>query len=103
MPKSLALLSLLTLAACYRPPAPVVPDTKTERQMIGLLAKFDLWDLDGDGKLDAKELRPATKLSGYPASQIIDYYDTSGDRKISLHEAQRGLDRHVKEHTDGDH
>ncbi|MFT3992142.1 MAG: EF-hand domain-containing protein [Luteolibacter sp.] len=103
MPKLITVLPLLALASCYRPPAPVVPDTKTERQMIGLLAKFDLWDYDGNGKLDAKELRPASKMSGRPVSEIIGYYDTNKDQQISLHEAQRGLDRHVEEHDSGNH
>ncbi len=78
------------LAACSQP-GPVVPKTKVERQMISLLQKFDLYDTDGSGKLDEKELSQNT--SGHPASEIIDFYDLNKDRKVSLREAQQGFSR----------
>lgn len=78
------------LAACSQP-GPIVPETKVERQMIGLLQKFDLYDTDGSGKLDEKELSQNT--TGHPAGEIIDFYDLNKDRKVSLREAQMGFKR----------
>lgn len=78
------------LAACSQP-GPVVPKTKVEKQMISLLQKFDLYDTDGDGKLDERELSQNT--SGHPAGEIIDFYDLNKDRKVSLREAQKGFSR----------
>ena len=84
---------ILALASCAKGPDPIVPETKVERQMIGLLQKFDLWDYDGDGNLTASELKPAVKASGQPAEKIIGFYDTGHDGKISLKEAQDGVSR----------
>lgn len=90
-------LSFLALSAfivsCSRGPGPVTPVTKTERQMIGLLQKFDRWDENGDGKLTAKELRRAKKITGHSPKEIIAFYDENGDKEISLKEAQQGLSR----------
>lgn len=61
--------------------------------MIGLLQKFDLWDLNGDQFLDASELNQASQLEDVTASALIDFYDVNGDRKISLREAQKGYKR----------
>ena len=95
-------LPLLALAACTQGPGPVVPDTKTERQMIGLLQKFDRWDLDGNGKLDAAELKPASALSGKSVAEILAYYDVNKDGGITLREAQKGLEKKVDAH-EGEH
>lgn len=87
-----AFLSLpLVLAVSCSHPGPIVPETKVEKQMVGLLEKFDLYDLDGNGQLDEKELSQNT--TGHPAKEIIDFYDQNGDRKVSLREAQRGFKR----------
>lgn len=87
-----ALLFLpIALSACNTHPGPVVPETRVEKQMIGLLEKFDLYDLDGNGKLNEKELSQNT--SGHPASEIIDFYDLDKDRQVSLREAQKGFKR----------
>jgi hypothetical protein len=83
-------------ASCSPGLGPVVPKTKVERQMIGLLEKFDRWDYNGDGKLTASELGEATKLSGVPAADIIKFYDTNGDGGITLREAQAGYGRPVE-------
>ncbi len=79
---------------------PVVPKTKIERQMIGLLEKFDRWDDDGDGQLDAAELnhgiaslRGKPQQVDYTSKQVIDFYDVNNDGKISMREAQAGYQR----------
>lgn len=61
--------------------------------MIGLLEKFDRYDLDGSGQLDSHELLAAQKSTGHPPSEIIAFYDQNKDQKISLREAQRGFSR----------
>lgn len=88
--KFVPLFLFAVLASCSQP-GPVVPETKVEKQMISLLQKFDLYDTDGSGKLDEKELSQNT--SGHPAGEIIDFYDLNKDRKVSLREAQRGFSR----------
>jgi Ca2+-binding EF-hand superfamily protein len=84
---------LLALSSCNSGPGPITPQTRVERQMVGLLEKFDRWDEDGNGKLTASELKEAEKRSGQPAAKIIDFYDTNGDRAITLREAQDGYSR----------
>jgi len=95
-------LPLLALASCFKGPGPIVPDTRTERQMIGLLQKFDRWDLDGNGELSAKELKPASATSGKSVAEILAYFDSNKDGSVSLREAQKGLERKVEEHS-GEH
>jgi len=84
---------ILAMASCAKGPDPIVPETKVERQMIGLLQKFDLWDYDGDGYLTASEIKPAEKASGYSPEKILAFYDTNHDGRISLKEAQDGVSR----------
>ncbi len=65
-----------------------------QRKKIGLLQKFDLWDLNGDGQLTEKELADGMRshdvqIAETPA-QIIEHYDRNGDRKVSMSEAQKG-------------
>lgn len=79
--------------ACSQGLGPVVPQTQTERKMIGLLEKFDLWDDNGDGQLDEAELEMGLEGTGHKATNVIDFYDTNRNRKISLHEAQAGYSR----------
>jgi hypothetical protein len=81
------------LAACASKPGPVVPKTPVEKQMIGLLEKFDRYDLNGDGKLDAKELIAAKKSTGHEPEEIIAFYDVDKNGTISLREAQHGYSR----------
>jgi hypothetical protein len=85
--KHFAFLPLFALAACASHPGPV------KRQMVGLLEKFDRWDYNGDGQLSESELKEAEQISGLPAADIIRFYDTSGNRRISLAEAQAGMSR----------
>lgn len=61
--------------------------------MIGLTEKFDRWDLNGDGFLTADELTEASRISGHPPNELIEFYDLNNDGKISLREAQAGLSR----------
>lgn len=86
-------LAACLLAACGGPPGPVIPETRVERQMIGLLEKFDRWDFNGDGFLDASELGEAERMTGAKPEAIIDFYDLDGDGRISLREAQLGYAR----------
>ena len=83
----------LGLAACSSGPGPVVPETRTERQMIGLLEKFDRWDENGNGELTLHELRHAKALSGQAPSKILKFYDVNENGGISLREAQAGYAR----------
>ena len=80
-------------AACSQGPGPVVPQTQTERKMIGLMQKFDLWDDNGDGQLDEAELEMGLKGMEHKPAAVIDFYDTNRNRKISLREAQAGYSR----------
>jgi hypothetical protein len=91
--KFLKLSPIFLLMACNPGIGPVVPQNHVERKMIGLLEKFDRWDENGDGTLDKRELAPAQKLSGLTPAEIIDFYDTDKDVKISLREAQAGYAR----------
>lgn len=93
MMKFLSLPLLAVCVSCSSAPGPVVPGTPIERQMIGLLQKFDRWDENGDGVLNEAELKPTEQVTGQPAGKVIDFYDTNGDRKISLKEAQKGFSR----------
>jgi hypothetical protein len=97
-------IRLLLLAAlcssCSHGPGPVVPKTKVERQMIGLLEKFDRWDYDGDGELDKKELdhgiaglRGKPQQVSYTSAEVLDFYDTNRNGKVSLAEGQAGYRR----------
>ena len=61
--------------------------------MIGLLQKFDRWDENGDGYLTEDELVKTKQLTGHTPAAVIAFYDTDGDGRISLKEAQNGLKR----------
>ncbi len=91
--KLLTLPLLFALASCSSGPGPITPKTKVERQMVGLLQKFDRWDDNGDGYLTAPELKQASKISHQPTAKITGFYDTNHDGKISLQEAQNGYSR----------
>lgn len=85
--KPYAALPIIALAACAPQPGPV------KRQMIGLLEKFDRWDYNGDGQLSLSELKEAEELSGLPAADILAFYDTGRNGRISLAEAEAGMSR----------
>ncbi len=82
-----AFAALVAIQACAPSPGPV------KRKMVGLLEKFDRWDYDGNGELSASELKDAEQIGGIPSDEIIDFYDTDEDRRISLVEAQSGMAR----------
>ncbi|MCP5533075.1 MAG: EF-hand domain-containing protein [Akkermansiaceae bacterium] len=85
----------VALVSCGPRIGPVVPQSDTERKMIGLLEKFDLWDLDGSGDLDLDEITRGIRSTGtdHPPESVLDFYDTNGDRRVSLAEAQQGYQR----------
>lgn len=91
--KFLSLPLFAVCVSCSSAPGPITPTTPVERQMIGLLQKFDRWDENGDGELTEIELKPTEQVTGQPASKVISFYDTDGDGRISLKEAQQGLSR----------
>lgn len=92
--KPTALLAItLAMISCSGGPGEFTPTTRVERQMVGLVQKFDRWDYNGDGQLSAKELAEPSKISGHTPAQIIAFYDTNKDGKISLKEAQAGYQR----------
>ena len=84
---------ILASFSCSTRPGPFTPETPVERQMIGLLEKFDRWDMNGDGRLVASELTDARSRTGHEPAEIIRFFDTDGDGAITLREAQGGLDR----------
>jgi hypothetical protein len=88
------------LAACASGPGPVTPENRTERQMLGLLEKFDRWDDDGDRELTAKEVdHGINRFKGtpmkvhYTGKQVVEFYDTNRNGTVSLREAQAGYHR----------
>lgn len=91
--KFLSLPLVVACISCSTAPGPITPTTPVERQMIGLLQKFDLWDENGDGELTQAELVKTKQLTGHTPAEVIAFYDTGGDGRISLKEAQKGLDR----------
>lgn len=92
---------MLAFVSCSTAPGPVTPTTPIERQMVGLLQKFDRWDEDGDGYLTASELAPTQQVTGRPPENVVKFYDGDGDRRISLKEAQAGLSRFDEVETHG--
>ncbi len=91
--KRLSSFLILALASCVTGPGPITPQTPVERQMIGLLQKFDRFDDNGDGYLTASELGQAEQVSGHSRAGIIAFYDMNQDGRISLREAQEGVAR----------
>lgn len=90
-------LALCSLTACSPGPGDAIPETRTEKQMLGLMEKFDRWDHNGDGELGSKETREGittaqgtSKGAKRKAAEVIKYYDKDGDGKVSLREAQAG-------------
>lgn len=87
------LLAAVASGGCSRGLGPVVPTTPAQRQMIGLLQKFDRWDDDGSGDLDRHELAVGLRGTPYKAAKVLAFYDTDHNGRISLSEAQAGYNR----------
>lgn len=90
-------LATFLLAACASVTDTAIPENKSEKQMLGLMEKFDRWDYNGNGLLSFKEIDDGiTSLKGtnrtvtYTAAEIVEFYDRNGDKAVSLREAQTG-------------
>lgn len=93
----LSLVPLVFLSACSNSSSkPKYSVAETERKMMGLQQKFDLYDLNGDGYLTHDELTKGFIAAGIPdvttekVDKVIDFYDFNKDGKISLRETQAG-------------
>ena len=98
--KLLSVPLIFAFASCASGPGPVTPENRTERQMLGLLEKFDRWDDDGNGELTVKEVdHGINRFKGtpmkvnYTGKQVVDFYDTDHSGAVSLREAQAGYHR----------
>ena len=97
--------AVVLCCSCNQGMSPAVPKTRMQRQMVGLLEKFDRWDYNGDGFLSKKEishgidsLKGKPQQVSYTPEEVLEFYDTNKDGKISLAEAQDGYRR---SHEDG--
>ena len=93
----LSLLAICSVAACSSGTGDAIPETRSEKQMLGLMEKFDRWDYDGDGELSIKEIHAGiagiqgtSKAVTYKAADVVKYYDDDGNKTVSLREAQAG-------------
>ena len=100
MMKFLIVPLVFSVASCSSDPGPVTPENRTERQMLGLLEKFDRWDDNGDGGLTEKEIdhginrfKDTPMKVNYTGKQVVDFYDTDRSGSVSLKEAQAGYSR----------
>ncbi len=98
-PFILPLAPLFFAPGCADPQSDRIPENRLERQMVGLLEKFDRWDENGDGKLTGNELDEAARISGIPAPEILKFYDTDNDGAITLREAQAAYARRVEQRS----
>ncbi len=100
MMKLLIVPFAFSIVGCISGPGPVIPENRTERQMLGLLEKFDRWDDDGNGELTVQEVdHGINRLKGtpmkvnYTGKQVIKFYDSNRNSTVSLREAQAGYRR----------
>jgi hypothetical protein len=100
MMKLLILPLVFTLVSCSSGPGPVIPENRTERQMLGLLEKFDRWDDDGNGELTVREVdqgirrfKDTPMKVNYTGKKVVEFYDTDQSGTVSLREAQAGYRR----------
>jgi len=96
----LSTLAACAVAACSPGPGSAVPETRSEKQMLGLIEKFDRWDYNGDGQLSVREIdagiatiKDSSRAVDYKAAEVVKYYDQNGDGTVSLREAQAGYNR----------
>lgn len=85
------------LAACATGTGSAIPQTNSEKQMLGLMEKFDRWDYNGNGLLSTKEiedglnsLKGTSRAVTFTAADVVEFYDKNGDKSVSLREAQAG-------------
>lgn len=102
--KSHVFLAAVLCGSCHPGMTPTVPKTPMQRQMVGLLEKFDRWDDNGNGELSKKEINQGIRsLKGKPqqvkynATEVMEFYDTNKSGEISLAEAQDGYRRSHEE------
>ena len=88
------------LAACASGPGSAIPENNSEKQMLGLMEKFDRWDYNGNGLLSSKEindglntLKGTSRAVKFTAKEVVEFYDRNGDKAVSLREAQAGYRR----------
>ncbi len=74
------------------------------RKVMALLEKFDRFDYNGDGHLTRAEIEQGIKESDVPGvdaaeiDQAMEFYDVTGDGRISRWEANRAVDQPLPEH-----
>jgi Ca2+-binding EF-hand superfamily protein len=86
---------------CLIPACAPSPDTAAarQRQMYGLVQKFDRFDGNGDGYLTRDELVRGVNgggslhLTEEEIDRVMRAYDLNGDERISQRESQRAADR----------
>lgn len=96
----LPILAVCSTTACSPGPGSAIPETRSEKQMLGIMEKFDRWDYNGDGELSLREIKAgiagikgSSRAVTYNAADVVKYYDLNGDKKVSLREAQAGYHR----------
>jgi hypothetical protein len=96
----LSILAASATTACSPGPGSAIPETRSEKQMLGIMEKFDRWDYNGDGELSLREIKAgiagikgSSRAVTYKAADVVKYYDLNGDKKVSLREAQAGYHR----------
>ncbi|MES2475475.1 MAG: hypothetical protein V4640_06825 [Verrucomicrobiota bacterium] len=100
----LSTLAIGSVAACSQGPGTAIPETRSEKQMLGLIEKFDRWDYNGDGELSSWEISSgiasiegSSRAVTYNAPDVVKYYDKNGDQAVSLREAQDGYHETTQE------
>jgi hypothetical protein len=108
----LAMLGSMRLLPMFLPAALLLscaPDPHSaeahDRKRFGLLAKFDRFDYNGNGKLTRAEIEQGIRESdvgGVNREELdaaMKFYDVNRDGSISRWEAERGLDRPLPGHS----
>jgi hypothetical protein len=93
--------------SCSSGPGTAIPNTRSEKQMLGLIEKFDRWDHDGNGLLSSREidaglatLKGTSRAVTFDAADVVKHYDQNGDKSVSLREAQSGYQRTTEDGAD---
>lgn len=86
--------------SCSSGTGSAIPETRSEKQMLGLMEKFDRWDHDGNGQLSAMEIdagvatmKGTSRAVTYDGAEVVNHYDRNGNQTVSLREAQSGYNR----------